>query len=32
MNRMMTNLSGDPRSTGLVRAAYEALGITPTFA
>src|SRR5262245_13607599 len=31
MNRMMTNLSGDPRSTGLVAAAYEALGLTPTF-
>ncbi|HLM65568.1 MAG TPA: serine hydrolase domain-containing protein [Acidimicrobiales bacterium] len=32
MNRMMANLTGDPRSQGLVNAAYEALGITPTFA
>jgi len=31
MNRMMTNLAGDPRSRGLVAAVYEALGITPTF-
>jgi CubicO group peptidase (beta-lactamase class C family) len=32
MNRMMTNLSGDPRSRGLVAAAYEAIGVTPAFA
>jgi CubicO group peptidase (beta-lactamase class C family) len=32
MNRMMTNLSGDPRSRGLVAAVYEALGVTPAFA
>lgn len=32
MNRMMANLAGDPRTTGLVRATYEALGVEPTFA
>ncbi|HET6951548.1 MAG TPA: serine hydrolase domain-containing protein [Acidimicrobiales bacterium] len=32
MNRMMTNLAGDPRSANLVRAVYEAIGVTPTFA
>ena len=32
MNRMMTNLSGDPRSRGLVAAVYEAIGVTPAFA
>jgi CubicO group peptidase (beta-lactamase class C family) len=31
MNRMLTNLSGDPRSQGLVRAVYDAIGVTPTF-
>jgi hypothetical protein len=30
MNRMMTNLAGDPRSRALVAAAYDALGVTPT--
>jgi CubicO group peptidase (beta-lactamase class C family) len=32
MNRMLANLSGDPRSQGLVRAAYDAIGVTPTYA
>jgi len=32
MNRMLANLSGDPRSQGLVRAVYEAIGVTPTYA
>ena len=32
MNRMLANLSGDPRSGGLVRAVYDAIGVTPTFA
>jgi CubicO group peptidase (beta-lactamase class C family) len=31
MNRMMTNLSGDPRSRGLVSAVYEAIGVEPAF-
>ncbi|HEX6417175.1 MAG TPA: serine hydrolase domain-containing protein [Acidimicrobiales bacterium] len=31
MNRMMTNLSGDPRSRGLVAAVYDAVGARPTF-
>jgi CubicO group peptidase (beta-lactamase class C family) len=31
MNRMMTNLSGDPRSRGLVAAVYEAIGATPAY-
>jgi CubicO group peptidase (beta-lactamase class C family) len=31
MNRMMTNLSGDPRSQGLVAAVYDAIGVTPAF-
>jgi CubicO group peptidase (beta-lactamase class C family) len=30
MNRMMTNLAGDPRSRALVAAVYDALGVTPT--
>ena len=32
MNRMLANLSGDPRSQGLVRAVYDAIGVTPTYA
>jgi CubicO group peptidase (beta-lactamase class C family) len=32
MNRMMTNLSGDPRSRGLVAAVYDAIGVKPAFA
>ena len=32
MNRMMTNLSGDPRTRGLVSAVYDAIGVTPAFA
>ncbi len=31
MNRMMANLSGDPRSQSLVRAVYDAIGVTPTY-
>jgi CubicO group peptidase (beta-lactamase class C family) len=30
MNRMLANLSGDPRSTGLVAAVYDAIGVAPT--
>jgi CubicO group peptidase (beta-lactamase class C family) len=32
MNRMLTNLAGDPRSRGLVTAVYDAIGVTPVFA
>jgi hypothetical protein len=32
MNRMMTNLSGDPRTRGLVSAVYDAIGVAPAFA
>ena len=31
MNRMLANLSGDPRSQGLVRAVYDAIGVEPTY-
>jgi CubicO group peptidase (beta-lactamase class C family) len=31
MNRMMQNLSGDPRTRTLVRAVYEAIGVEPAF-
>jgi CubicO group peptidase (beta-lactamase class C family) len=31
MNRMMTNLSGDPRSRGLIAAVYDAIGVAPAF-
>ncbi|HEY8546508.1 MAG TPA: serine hydrolase domain-containing protein [Acidimicrobiales bacterium] len=31
MNRMLANLAGDPRTTALVRAVYDAIGVTPTF-
>jgi len=31
MNRMLANLAGDPRTTGLVAAVYDAIGVTPTF-
>jgi CubicO group peptidase (beta-lactamase class C family) len=31
MNRMLANLAGDPRTTGLVQAVYDAVGVTPTF-
>lgn len=31
MNRMLANLAGDPRTTGLVGAIYDAIGVTPTF-
>lgn len=31
MNRMMQNLSGDPRTRGLVAAVYDAIGVTPTY-
>jgi CubicO group peptidase (beta-lactamase class C family) len=31
MNRTMTNLSGDPRSRGLVAAVYDAIGADPAF-
>jgi CubicO group peptidase (beta-lactamase class C family) len=32
MNRMMANLSGDPRSSGLATALYEAIGVAPSTA
>jgi CubicO group peptidase (beta-lactamase class C family) len=31
MNRMMQNLSGDPRTRGLIREAYAAIGVEPKF-
>lgn len=31
MNKMMQNLSGDPRSAGLIRAVYDAVGVEPTY-
>jgi CubicO group peptidase (beta-lactamase class C family) len=32
MNRMMQSLTGDPRSSGLVQAVYDAIGVAPTYA
>jgi CubicO group peptidase (beta-lactamase class C family) len=32
MSKMQQNLSGDPRSQGLIRATYAALGVEPAFA
>ena len=31
MNKMMQGLNGDPRSSGLIRAVYDAVGVEPTF-
>jgi CubicO group peptidase (beta-lactamase class C family) len=31
MNRMLENLAGDPRTTGLVQAVYDAIGVSPTY-
>jgi CubicO group peptidase (beta-lactamase class C family) len=31
MNRMLTNLSGDPRSRGLIKACYDAVGAPTAF-
>jgi CubicO group peptidase (beta-lactamase class C family) len=31
MNRMLQNLAGDPRTTGLVKAVYDAVGVEPTY-
>jgi len=31
MNKMMQGLNGDPRSAGLIRAVYDAIGVEPTF-
>lgn len=31
MSKMEANLSGDPRSTGLIRATYASLGLTPAY-
>jgi CubicO group peptidase (beta-lactamase class C family) len=31
MNKMSINLSGDPRSRGLIRAVYDAMGVKPAF-
>lgn len=30
MNKMNQNLAADPRTSGLIRATYEAIGVTPT--
>ena len=32
MNKMMAGLNGDPRSGGLIRALYDAIGVEPTYA
>ncbi len=31
MNQMLANFTGDPRSRGLIRAVYDAIGVTPAF-
>lgn len=31
MNRMLQSLTGDPRSAGLVQAAYDAIGVEPVY-
>jgi hypothetical protein len=31
MNRMLQNLTGDPRTRTLVRAVYDAIGVEPDF-
>lgn len=31
MNRMMQGLTGDPRSSGLIQAVYDAIGVEPTY-
>jgi CubicO group peptidase (beta-lactamase class C family) len=31
MNRMMQSLTGDPRSGGLIKAVYDAIGVEPTY-
>ncbi len=31
MNKMLQGLNGDPRSAGLIRAVYDAIGVTPTY-
>jgi CubicO group peptidase (beta-lactamase class C family) len=31
MNKMMQTLNGDPRSGGLIKAVYEAIGVEPTY-
>jgi CubicO group peptidase (beta-lactamase class C family) len=31
MNKMMQGLNGDPRSGGLIKAVYDAIGVTPTY-
>ncbi len=31
MNKMGLSLNGDPRSGGLIRAVYDAIGVTPTY-
>ena len=31
MNKMMQGLNGDPRSGGLIRAVYDAIGVEPAF-
>jgi len=32
MNKMQPGLNGDPRSAGLIRAVYDAIGVEPTYA
>jgi CubicO group peptidase (beta-lactamase class C family) len=31
MNRMLQSLTGDPRSGGLIKAVYDAIGVEPTY-
>ena len=31
MNKMMAGLNGDPRSGGLIKALYAAIGVEPTY-
>ena len=31
MNKMGMSLNGDPRSSGLIRAVYDAIGVEPTY-
>jgi CubicO group peptidase (beta-lactamase class C family) len=31
MNKMLQGLNGDPRSGGLIKAVYEAIGVVPTY-
>ena len=31
MNKMRQSLNGDPRSGGLIKAVYDAIGVEPTY-